>query len=257
MSEVSLDLHALLLISDSALPLGTFAFSSGLESYLAHQRLKTTSTHISIPDRSLDHFLNLSLSSLASTSLPFLIAAHRDPLHLIDLTYTYDATLSCPVVRRASIAQGKALLGIHERSFASWKAKDSPSRANEVLRNFRLRALLRTTSAEQPSETLPITPHYPPLFGVLCQHFDISSEQTAYIYLFSHLRAMLSAAVRASVIGPYQAQAMLAKRETAKMVQHAVASNYDVSIENAGQVAPLMDLWGGRHELLYSRIFNS
>ncbi len=28
-------------------------------------------------------------------------------------------------------------------------------------------------------------------------------------------------------------------------------------IEMAGQTVPMMDLWIGRHEVLYSRIFNS
>jgi urease accessory protein len=28
-------------------------------------------------------------------------------------------------------------------------------------------------------------------------------------------------------------------------------------IEEAGQTVPAMDLWIGRHEILYSRIFNS
>lgn len=37
-------LHTLLLLADSALPLGSFAFSSGLESFLAHHRPAATST---------------------------------------------------------------------------------------------------------------------------------------------------------------------------------------------------------------------
>jgi len=32
---------------------------------------------------------------------------------------------------------------------------------------------------------------------------------------------------------------------------------WETEPEDAGQVVPVLDLWVGRHELLYSRIFNS
>ncbi|KAI3550932.1 urease [Colletotrichum filicis] len=101
--------HYLLLLSDSALPLGSFAFSSGLESYLAHTR----------PRSSFNTFLPESISAYASTTLPFVLAAHRFPSDVAELDDELDAAIICTVGRRASIAQGRALLSIWERSFAS------------------------------------------------------------------------------------------------------------------------------------------
>ena len=68
---------------------------------------------------------------------------------------------------------------------------------------------------------------------------------------------MLSAAVRAGVMGPYQAQGVLAGAWLRGEIEGALERNWDTAVEDAGQGVPVMDLWVGRHELLYSRIFNS
>lgn len=71
------------------------------------------------------------------------------------------------------------------------------------------------------------------------------------------MRTVTSAAVRASVLGPYQAQAVLASGELREKIQALVGEMWDVKVEDAGLSVPVMDLWVGRHEMLYSRIFNS
>ena len=110
---------------------------------------------------------------------------------------------------------------------------------------------------ESRAEDLPVSPHFAPLYGVFCAHLAIAAEETAYVFLLGHVKAVLSAAVRANVVGPYQAQAILAREDTTKSIRLLVKREWDVAVEDAGQVAPILDLWGGRHELLYSRIFNS
>jgi urease accessory protein len=107
-------LHALLLLSDSALPLGSFAFSSGLESYLAHHKLSPPSAS-QLP--LFNTFLRLSLSTLASTALPYVLAGYRNPDEIETLDNDFDASTPCTVARRASIAQGRALLAVWDRSF--------------------------------------------------------------------------------------------------------------------------------------------
>jgi urease accessory protein len=82
-------------------------------------------------------------------------------------------------------------------------------------------------------------------------------REAAYLFLFSHARTVISAAVRASVMGPYQAQAVLASADLQARIQGLVDDGWDATVEDAGQSVPVMDLWVGRHENLYSRIFNS
>jgi urease accessory protein len=234
--------HYLLLLSDSALPLGSFAFSSGLESYLAHTR--GTSAFSS--------FLPLSLYSYASTTLPFLLAAHRRPSAMAELDDCLDATIICTVGRRASVAQGRALLSIWEKSYAG----DASDEAEQVLRPFA--ALLRSKGPGSALEDIPlVSGHLAPLFGAIASLTGLTLHQTAYVFMLSHVRAVVSAAVRLGVFGMYQAQKILASGEVQGMISAMVEREWETSVEEAGQSVPVMDLWFGRHELLYSRIFNS
>merc|ERR1711977_356835 len=209
--------HFLLLLSDSALPLGSFAFSSGLESYLAHTR----------PSSSFPAFLGFSLSSYASTTLPFVLAAHRNIVNLVELDDTLDAAIMCTVGRRASVAQGRALLSIWDRSFSSALPAGASIASVQALKDFTV--LLRGTSSTAVSNDLPLaSAHLGPLFGAI-----------------------------ACIFGPYHAQKLLASVEVQQGIQRVIDQEWNTSIEDAGQSVPVMDLWIGRHEMLYSRIFNS
>lgn len=77
------------------------------------------------------------------------------------------------------------------------------------------------------------------------------------MFLLNHTKAILSAAVRLNLIGPYVAQKTLAAPETLELVRRAQEVGLRVRVEEAGQAVPILDLYQGRHELLYSRVFNS
>ncbi|OJJ04681.1 hypothetical protein ASPVEDRAFT_137164 [Aspergillus versicolor CBS 583.65] len=249
--------HALLLLSDSALPLGSFAYSSGLESYVAHNKPLSRST---TPAASFYRFLRLSLASMGSLSLPYVLAAYRDPADLETLDNDLDASTPCPVAQRASIAQGRALLGVWERAFRNAYASRS---SDNVTQNSGSQEGIK--AVENFSETLKCSMddelgpkgHFPPLWGVVCLAMGMDARQTAYVFMLNHAKAVLSAAVRASVMGPYQAQSVLASKNLQNMIAERIDRDWDTAVEDAGQVVPPLDLWVGRHELLYSRIFNS
>ena len=303
----------LLLLSDSALPLGSFAFSSGLESYLAHHthqhqqhhfaRTRTPTYHeasTSNPEtssQSTNHsnetrllpFLSLSLASLASTTLPYLLEAYRRPSRLRQLDNDLDASTPCTVARRASVAQGRALLGVWERSFRasagaggaatgyangsdgriSDPANPSPSAletASVALSSFSsalkapLASTARSTAGSVASTELTsfsASGHFAPLFALVSLLLGLSLQDAAYVYLLNHAKAVLSAGVRAGVLGPYKAQEVLASGWLSGEIEDGMRRNWEVSVEEAGQEAPVVDLWVGRHEILYSRIFNS
>ncbi|PSS02481.1 hypothetical protein BD289DRAFT_502526 [Coniella lustricola] len=297
--------HFLLLLADSALPLGSFAFSSGLESFLAHNRLNPFTPSRALgqklaaasssslvpppavyqpasplppPPAPFDLFLPISIASYASTTLPFLLTAHRDPSRLVELDDALDAAIMCTVGKRASVAQGRALLGLWERSFASSHAEIAASRtptstlsppsqtasALDSLQTYT--SLLRSPQQSQRTSTSissssnlppPVSAHLAPLFGLIALLFNLTLHQTAYIYMLGHVKALVSAAVRANLIGPYAAQKVLAASSTQSMIAAAIEREWETLPEEAGQCVPVMDLWVGRHEMLYSRIFNS
>jgi urease accessory protein len=199
--------------------------------------------------------LNFSLSSYASTTLPFVLAAHRNPLDLVELDDALDAAIMCTVGRRASVAQGRALLSIWDRSFSQALPVESSRFAVEVLKEFTV--LLRGTSSKDSDDLPTASAHLGPLFGAIACVLGLGLEQSAYIFMLSHVKALLSAAVRASMFGPYHAQKMLASVEVQEGIQRVIDQEWDTKAEDAGQSVPVMDLWIGRHEMLYSRIFNS
>ncbi|CBY00849.1 hypothetical protein IAQ61_011762 [Plenodomus lingam] len=240
-------LHALLLLSDSALPLGSFAFSSGLESYLAHHKPSPASAS-QLP--AFHTFLRLSLSTLASTTLPYVLTGYRNPDSLETLDNDLDASTPCTVARRASIAQGRALLAVWDRSFKSQYTRTAGTNADVAAK-----ALAAFSIAMRSSHHL--NAHLAPLWGLVTRILAVPLRDAAYLFLFSHARTVVSAAVRASVLGPYQAQAVLAGAELQARIRGLVDEGWHRSVEDAGQSVPVMDLWVGRHEKLYSRIFNS
>lgn len=260
-------LHALLLLSDSALPLGSFAFSSGLESYLAHHKRSGSSNNASSKTSSFDTFLDLSLLNLASTSLPYVLTAHTNPTQLLDLDNDFDASTPCTVARRASVAQGRALITIWERALGPSIATDTSTTQTQDAHaaaainslNTFIAALKRASNSPASDDLLGLPPnaHLAPLFGTVCACLSLSAHETTYLFLLNHAKALLSAAVRASVMGPYQAQAVLASPALQDRIKRCVQREQRVMARDAGVRVPVMDLWVGRHELLYSRIFNS
>jgi urease accessory protein len=95
------------------------------------------------------------------------------------------------------------------------------------------------------------------MFGAIARLLGMTLEQTAYVFMLSHVKALLSAAVRASIFGPYHAQKLLASAGVRDGIDEVIRRQWDTKVEDAGQNVPVMDLWIGRHEMLYSRIFNS
>lgn len=294
-------LHSLLLLADSALPLSAFAFSSGLESYLSHHS-HSSPTAVFQPGGRADPklalflpFLTQSLAAAARAGLPFVLAAHDRPADLQCWDDTCDAATLCPVARRQSVEQGKALLAVWLRGLcaltttptaapaadghaegvtpgsalpsisASGSASTAATAAIQALRA--LDAALRQPRVAATSAKLGPSPpplvhgHLAPLFGAVAAATNVSRRDTAYIFLLNHAKSVISAAVRAGVCGPFKQQAILASVELRHLLVQGVAQGVAVYEESgvaaAGQVSVLLDLWVGRHEILYSRVFNS
>jgi urease accessory protein len=250
----SSSLHTLMLLTDSALPLGSFAFSSGLESFLAHRRLSKQS-HDGGSKSPFSRFLHLSLSSLASTALPYVLAAYRNPESIEDLDNDFDASTPCTVARRASVTQGRALLSVWERSFAV-NMSTKTTQTGEFDAALHLKSFASRPRLTGGSDRI-INAHFAPLWGLITRIMEVDELSAAYMFLFGHARTVISAAVRASELGPYQAQSELASQSLRELIEKLIQEYWNTEAHNAAQTIPALDLWVGRHEKLYSRIFNS
>jgi urease accessory protein len=101
----------------------------------------------------------------------------------------------------------------------------------------------------------PVFAHFAPVFGAGLRRFEFSAELVARMFFFNHLRSILAAAVRLNIVGPMEAQ----------MLQHRFAPTMEtirqrcetLSVDEIAQTAPLLDLWQGAQDRLYSRLFQS
>ena len=249
--------HIFYLLTDSALPLGSFAYSSGLESFIEHCKHSVQQPGAKKESRSaaqmalLDRFLSLSIEAVAFSNVPYLLAAFRNPNALQELDNDLDASTLCKVAGRASQSQGKALLRLWKECFA---AAPLPKTARGAAAATALRNFINDYG------------HLAPLWGVMCLATGQAIEQAAYVFLLNHARAVISAAVRMnqSYIGQFHQYAILggahrlAGGQTLQdLISDCVHKVWDIRPEDAGQVVPSMDLWIGRHDLLYTRVFNS
>lgn len=132
MDNVDTEQYLLLLLSDGNLPTGSFVASSGLESYVKHGFLPSHSSGERIVD-----FIRHSLESYSHSALPFVTDTHitlsealttwkesgamkleESRENIIRLDALYDAMTLNHVARRASKAQGVALLTLFSKGFS-------------------------------------------------------------------------------------------------------------------------------------------
>ena len=280
--------YLLLVLSDSNLPTGSFVASAGLESTATHALFHATppttgsaatgtgtstgtGTGTVSPTSSILTFLRNSINTYARSALPFARDAHRittaytnanvngdiaqqpdldgalDALARIDALY--DACTLNHVARRASCAQGVALLTLYARGFtcppflaagtAAAAATTTPGEL-ELEREGRAGALVAALKVrvrrggESDDGALG---HLPVCWGVLAGALGLSvgeqlslslfappsawlttsvihtrispPDRGAHLHLFLHARGVLSAAVRMNILGPYAAQQLL------------------------------------------------
>jgi urease accessory protein len=211
-------------LADSAFPTGAFAHSFGLEA--AWQQGEVTAA-------SLPSFVSDAVSQAGHGSVPFVVSAYDDPVDLAAIDARCDAFLRNVVANRASRVQGRAWLGTVERSFPAGDLV-------ELCGSIR--------SAAGPR-------HFAPAFGATMKALGIDRREAVRLFLFGVARGTLSAAVRLGIVGTMDAQRVLG--ESATMLDRALERCETLSMDEAAQTAPLLDLWQASHDRLYSRLFQS
>ncbi|HWN97016.1 MAG TPA: urease accessory UreF family protein [Methylomirabilota bacterium] len=212
-------------LADSAFPTGGFAHSGGLEAAWQHQTVRGGAE--------LTEFLRAALNQLVHASMPFAHAAFVAEREVADIDERCDAFLSNHVANRASRLQGKALLASAEKSFALPAVGDF---------------LAATLEAASPT-------HLAPVFGRIAALLGLNSTSAARLFVFTHLRGWISAAVRLNIIGPLEGQRI--QHHLAGTAEAAATRFGEVGMEDATQTAPLLDLWQGAQDRLYSRLFQT
>ena len=212
-------------LADSAFPAGGFAHSGGLEAVAQNGEIKSAAD--------LEDFLHVALQQTAHGSLPFVGAGFNALVPFAEVDWLFDAFTPNHVANRASRAQGQAWLASAERSFGS------PAIAE--LRETVLR------------DALP--GHFAPVFGAVARALNVECATALRLFVFLQLRAWTSSAVRLGLIGPLQAQAT--QHRLSVHAESVAELGRELSLDDAAQTAPLLDLFHATHDRLYSRLFQS
>ncbi|HEX4796026.1 MAG TPA: urease accessory UreF family protein [Humisphaera sp.] len=212
-------------LTDSSFPTGGFAHSAGLE---AAWQIGAISA-----GQSFEDYLATQLRQFSRFVLPFVIAANRSPDRIVEFDSVCGAMLSNHVARRASIAQGQAF-------------------ALAASRTFQLEAM---PELSRQIKDRKLEGHFAPLFGASCAALGLSETEAARVVLFTSLRGLISAAVRLGIVGPLEAQAI--QWRLSADAESCVADALKISLDDAAQTAPLLDLFQGMQDRLYSRLFQS
>jgi urease accessory protein len=160
--------------------------------------------------------------------LPFLNAAHAEPQRLAELDQLCDGFTLNHVANRASRVQGKALRVAVERIFG---------------------VCLEEGSAQ------PQYWHLAPVFGALSRALAVPHGDAVRLFVFFHLRGVIAAAMRLNIVGPMEGQAI--QFQLSARAEAVAQRGATLGLEDLAQTTPLLDLWQGAHDRLYSRLFQS
>jgi urease accessory protein len=212
-------------LADSAFPAGGFAHSGGLEAVAQGGEVNSAS--------GLHGFIHTALRQLTYGAVPFVRASLEEERPFNEIDWLFDAFTPNHVSNRASRAQGRALLASAERTFA----KSSLTELRETVLHHELPG------------------HFAPVFGAVARALDLNRDAVLRLFVFVQVRGWISSAVRLGIVGPLQGQAI--QHHLAAHAQAIVDLGSGCSLDDTAQTAPLLDLFQGTHDRLYSRLFQS
>jgi urease accessory protein len=208
-------------LADSAFPAGSFGHSGGLEA--AWQLGEVNSR------QSFETYLMASLEQFSRAALPFVIDAHRDPDRFAELDDFCEVFLSNHVANRASRLMGKAFAVAAEQSFQS-------AALNSLRTNCK-------------------SAHFAPVFGVVTRLLEITREDAVRLFIYIQLRGLLASAVRLGIIGPLEAQRL--QFQVSPVAEQLASRSRSLTTADIAHTTPLLDIWQGAHDRLYSRLFQT
>jgi urease accessory protein len=208
-------------LSDSAFPTGGFVHSQGLEA--AYQFGIATDAAA---------FVDQAIWQIGFGALPFVRAATIAKMPILELDCEMHAFLTNPIQSRASRAQGRGLVRVTREAFGD---RNGVSAAVDALEKTRM--------------------HQAPVFGCVAGALGIAPKDASQIFLHGAARNFLSAAVRLGMVGPLEAQRILASR--AGLLETVLEHCADLELDDAAQTSPILDLASALHDRLYTRLFQS
>ena len=209
-------------LADSALPVGGFAFSNGLEAAVKCGMIA------SCPE--LVRYLKSALQQWMAFEIPFLNSFYNNPAH--EVLQRYDRMMLSPSIRKGSIAQGRGWTRLFKELF--------PRVGNDAKSTLRAAGL---------------PPHWLPLMVLNLKAAGATLDQVRELFIFMQLRDQLSASVRLGLIGPAAAQRIQSNLEQTMGADLQRAAS--TTAADAQRIAPLIDVAQMLQPTLYSKLFQN
>lgn len=210
-------------LADSALPVGGFAFSSGLEAAVKCGMVRTR------PE--LIRYLKSSMQQWGGFELPFIGSFYRDPdAHAFLL---FDRMMLTTTMRKASIAQARGWFRVLADLFPT----------------------LGTFDFKQAFKDAGSAVHYLPLLTICLKKAGASEAQVKELYLFTLLRDQISAAVRLGLIGPAAAQSIQSELE--QEMGAILEKSENQTLNEARRFTPMTEIAQMLHPSLYTKLFQN
>jgi urease accessory protein len=210
-------------LADSALPVGGFAFSSGLEAAVKCGMVRTR------PE--LIRYLKSAMQQWGGFELPFIGSFYRNPDTEIFLQY--DRMMLTSTMRKASTAQARGWFRVLADLFPT-------------IEDFDFKSAFKDATSDL---------HYLPLLTICLKEAGASEAQVKELFLFTLLRDQISAAVRLGLIGPSAAQSIQSELE--QDMGAILEKSEHKTLNEARRFTPMTEIAQMLHPSLYTKLFQN
>lgn len=216
-------LYRLLQLSDPALPIGGYAHSAGLETYVQLGLVNDPSSARSFVTEMLRS--NIHYTDGALLSLAYDAASHQQLEKILELDAICTAVKLPREIRQASQKLGMRMLKIYQ-----------PLMGEEVLQAIG-------------------SGHYCIVFGMLAALLHVPKEEALTGYYYTTAAGMVTNCVKLVPLSQQHGQELLFSLQP--LITELAAKNLDPDMDMIGLCCPGFDIRSMQHERLYSRLYMS